>query len=124
MRWSPRCVGRMRDPKVPHELCGPSGIRVDDDVSVRESLELMILAAWLAPRDFPVGGGFPGKFAHRWSELSGARCVTARPRWSRSPEAPGRMDRYAHHLHHWLWGVPTSVQAMKAGYCRICDKAV
>ena len=75
---------------------------VDDDVSVRESLELLILSVTGSPRRSS-RRRISSNVAHRRSELPGSRCDASQPQWPRSPETHHRSGRHADHLHHRLW---------------------
>ena len=76
---------------------------VDDDVSVRESLELLILSGGWQPETFASAEDFLARFARGCSELPGSRCGASQPQWPRSPETHRRSPRHADHLHHRLW---------------------
>ena len=83
--------------------CTPIVFVVDDDVSVRESLELLIQIVRLAGRDIRVGAGVSGSAPALGSELPGPRRGPAGLQRSGSSEAHGcRSVGHAGHLHHRL----------------------
>ena len=87
-------------PRMPHDP--PVVFVVDDDSSVRKSLEFLIEprvgtetfgSAWISSRGHVMRAVLPD-----------ARCLSAGPQWARSAGARRRSDRDAGHLHHRLWG--------------------
>ena len=74
---------------------------VDDDISVRESLELLIEASGWRAETFPVGTGVPGSSPGSGSELPDTRRGPAGLQRSGSSEARRcRSAGHANHLHH------------------------
>ena len=96
---------------------------VDDDVSVRESLELLIRNEGWRARDIRVRAGIPQPPANVCSELSCARPFASGPQRSRTAEALAaeRLDMPI----IFITGhgdVPKTVQAMKAGAVEFLTK--
>ena len=73
---------------------------VDDDVSVRESLELLIRTAGWQPETFASAQEFLSRPRRYCSVLPGARRDAARTQRSRAAAAARRPDGHADHLHH------------------------
>ena len=73
---------------------------VDDDVSVRESLELLDQNRRVAARNVRVGTGIPVPPSRHCSVLPRARRDAARAQRPRAAAAARRADGHADHLHH------------------------
>ena len=69
---------------------GPIVFVVDDDISVRESLELLIRCEGWQPETFSSGTGIPYPSTSSRSELPGAGFFSSRTQWSRTAEAHRR----------------------------------
>ena len=78
---------------------GPIVFVVDDDVSVRESLELLIRSAGWQPETFASGQDFLARPRH-CPLLSGARRDASGIQWPRTAAAARPADGDADHLHH------------------------
>ena len=72
---------------------------VDDDVSVRESLEAIDAERRLARRDVRVGRGLSRPATSVRTKLPGARRRSSAPQRPRSADASRRPERHADHLH-------------------------
>ena len=62
---------------------------VDDDISVRKSLESLIDSAGWQPETFPSAQAFLHRPRVVGAELPGTRRESPRPRWTRTAEARG-----------------------------------
>src|SRR3954463_4009647 len=72
---------------------------LDDDISIRESLELLLRAAGRAPGDLRIPRGVPRRATPRRAELPHPRHVAARTEWTPSARAHRRRAYgYANHL--------------------------
>ena len=97
---------------------------VDDDVSVRESLELLISAAGWQPLTFESAKEFLAHPRH-----SGACCLildVALP-WPQRPRAPGAnptADRHADYFHHRARRHPHERPRDEGWGCRVPDEAL
>ena len=74
----------------PVSHAGPIVFVVDDDVSVRESLELLISSAGWQPETFASAQEFLARPASPCPKLPGARRRTAGLQWPRTAEAHRR----------------------------------
>ena len=96
---------------------------VDDDVSVRESLELLIKNAGWQPETFASAQDFLSRPRADRSLLPGARCDAAGTQRPRAAAAARRPDRHADHLHHRLRRrAHDACRAMKAGAVEFLTK--
>ena len=95
---------------------------VDDDVSVRESLELLIKREGWRPETVRVGAGLPDP-CPRVVPSCLVLDVTL-PGLNGLELQQQLADRvgHAHHLHHGYGDVPMTVQAMKAGAVEFLTK--
>ena len=104
---------------------GPIVFVVDDDISVRESLELLIRCEGWQPETFSSAPRIPYPSTSSRSELSGAGFFSSRTQWSRAAEAHRRRtDGHADHLHHRLRGRAHDGPSHEGGGRRILDEAI
>ena len=98
---------------------------VDDDVSVRESLDLMIRWAGWQSKTFASAQEFLSRPARPGSELPDPRPQSSRPQRSRSAEARRqRPHGHAHHLHYGLRRCAGFGPGNEGGRCRVPDEAI
>jgi hypothetical protein len=96
---------------------------VDDDVSVRESLELLIRSAGWEPETSRVGPGIPGPPATSGPELPDPRCQSSQSQRARPAEACFlRAHRHADHFRDRLWRRADDGEGDEGRRCRVLMK--
>ena len=97
---------------------------VDDDVSVRESLELLISTAGWSPETFASAQEFLSHPRPDGSVLPGARCDASGPERPGAARAAGRPHGHADHLHHRLRGRAHDRASHEGRSGRVPDEAL
>lgn len=101
---------------APQEL--PTIFVVDDDVSVRESLELLIGFEGWRPQTFASAQEFLDRLPAVGPRLSRARCDATRPQRPGTSRTCGRRaSRSADHLYYRSWRHPDDGQGHEGGSC-------
>ena len=77
---------------------------VDDDVSVRESLQLLISTAGWQPKTFASAEEFLAQFHGAIPCCIVLDIDASGSKWSRTAEPSRRAEERADHLHHWSPG--------------------
>jgi len=98
---------------------------VDDDVSVRESLELLIYNEGWQPETFASAQEFLDRSASPGSELSAARYFPSWPEWSGPTEARRRRtDQHADNTYHRLRRCTKDGSGDEGRCCRIPNETI